>query len=272
VPNSCHTALPPYSNDSARARPRHRPKLSGAPAEFSGFSPSALGFFRKLARNNRREWFDANRASYDAEVLGPLRALVEEMDARLARVAPEIVGDPRRSVFRIHRDVRFSKDKRPYKTNAACWFFHQDAGRAVGVGSGPDGGAAGFYFHLAPGECYVGGGLWMPPRTALRRIRDAIVEQQKELEGILRTRGFRAKYGTLDEERLLTRVPRGFPKDSPAARWLRFVSFTATRPMPEAEALSADLPAVLERDFRALLPFVRWLNAALGYRANARRI
>jgi uncharacterized protein (TIGR02453 family) len=241
-------------------------------AEFAGFRPAALDFFRKLRRNNRREWFEANRGRYEQEVLGPLRALVEEMDARLARFAPEVVGQPKRSIFRIHRDVRFSKDKTPYQTNAACWFFHQDAGRAVGVGSGPDGGAAGFYLGFAPGECAVGGGIWMPPRAALARIRAALVERHEELEAIVGARAFRSRFGELDEDRMLTRVPRGFPPDSPAARWLRYVSLTATRNMTDEEFLRADLAERMERDYRALVPFVRWLNRALGFRPTARRI
>jgi uncharacterized protein (TIGR02453 family) len=240
--------------------------------DFTGFGRGALDFFRRLARNNRREWFAVHRGAYEREVLLPMRALVEEMDARLARFAPEIVGDPRRSVFRIHRDVRFSKDKSPYKLNAACWFFHQDSGRAVGVGSGPDGGAAGFYVHLAPRECFVGGGLWMPPRPALQRVREALIERSSELERILRRPAFRATYGTLDEERMLTRVPRGFSPAAPAARWLRYVSFTVTREMTEREMLSRDLPGRLERDFKLLLPFVRWLNDALGFTVTRRRL
>lgn len=242
------------------------------PAGFTGFRRPALEFFRRLARNNRREWFAEHRAEYEREVLLPMRALVEEMDARLARFAPEMVGDPRRSIFRIHRDVRFSKDKSPYKTNAACWFFHQDSGRAVGVGAGPDGGAAGFYVDLAPRECFVGGGLWMPPRPALQKVREAIVERPQELERILRGRAFRERYGPLDEERMLTRVPRGFAPDSPAAPWLRYVSFTATGALKDREMLARDLAARLEREFRLLLPLVRWLNDALGYRTTRRRV
>ena len=118
--------------------------------EFRGFRAGALTFLRSLKRNNTREWFQAHRDDYEREVRAPLAALVEEMDVRFAELAPEIVGDPKRSLFRIHRDVRFSSDKSPYKTNAACWFYHGDAGR--GVGSTTPHGGAGFYFHMEPGE------------------------------------------------------------------------------------------------------------------------
>ena len=109
-----------------------------------------------------------------------MRALVEEMDVRLARLAPELTGDPRHSIFRIHRDVRFSADKSPYKTNAACQFYHQDAGR--GAGQDAQGAGAGLYFQLADGECFVAGGMWMPARPALERIREAIAETPEAME------------------------------------------------------------------------------------------
>ena len=95
---------------------------SNTPEKFTGFRPAALTFLRGLARNNKREWFEANRERYETEVKRPLQVLVEEIDARLGEIAPEMVGNPKRSIFRIYRDVRFSKDKSPYKTNAAAWF------------------------------------------------------------------------------------------------------------------------------------------------------
>src|SRR5512140_622397 len=108
--------------------------------------PASLRFLRALARHNERPWFEAHRREYETLVKEPMRELVEEMDVRLARFAPEIVGEPKRSIFRIYRDVRFSEDKSPYKTQAACWFFHRDASHRVGQES--HGGGAGFYFQL----------------------------------------------------------------------------------------------------------------------------
>ena len=238
-------------------------------AGFSGFRPSALGFFRQLKRNNTRPWFESHREIYEREVKGPLQALVEEMDVALARVAPEIVGDPQRSIFRIHRDIRFSKDKSPYKTHAACWFYHVDAGR--GVGSESQGGA-GFYFHLAPGEYLIGAGVWMPPRPSLTRIRKALADEPEEFEAIVLAPGFRRRFGKLDEEDMLKRLPRGFAADHPAARWLRYQSFTAGRALAERQVLSPRLGTTLTREFSALTPFVRWLNQALGFRTLQRRV
>jgi len=238
-------------------------------ADFRGFGPGALGFLRRLTRHNTREWFERHRAVYETEVRDPLRALVEEMDVRLARIAPELVGDPRRSVFRIHRDVRFSADKSPYKTNAACQFYHQDAGR--GAGQDAEGAGAALYFQLADGECFVAGGIWMPARPALERIRQTLAEDPEGLDRIVRTPGFRRRFRALDREAMLTRLPRGYADGHPAAPWLRYKSFTATRMLTEREVGSARLAGTLERDFAALVPLVRWLNQAIGYRARQRR-
>jgi uncharacterized protein (TIGR02453 family) len=242
--------------------------LTRGPA-FSGFRPASLRFLRSLARHNTREWFERHRAVYETELRVPLRALVEEMDVRLAGIAPELVGDPRRSIFRIHRDVRFSPDKSPYKTNAACQFYHRDAGR--GAGQDAEGAGAGLYFQLADGDCFVAGGIWMPARPALDRIREAIADQPDDLPRLGRGPGFRRRFGALDEEAVLKRMPRGYPVDHPAERWLRFRSFTATRQLTVAEVTSSRLPATLARDFAALVPLVRWLNAAIGYLPADRR-
>ena len=95
------------------------------------FTKRALSFFRGLARHNEKPWFEAHRDEYETEVRGPMRDLIEDLDARFGEFAPEIGGDPKRSMFRINRDIRFSKDKSPYKTHAACWFHHLNAERNV---------------------------------------------------------------------------------------------------------------------------------------------
>jgi len=232
------------------------------------FSPAAFDFLRGLARHNDRAWFEAHRDAYERELRAPMRELIEEMDVRLAEVAPEVVGDPKASPFRIHRDVRFSKDKSPYKTHYACWFFHRDAGRSAAPHD--NGGAAGFYFHLEPGACISAGGLYKPPRPALAKVRDAIAEDAR---GFQRSLGgaFADRFGALTEEFVLTRTPRGYPADHAAADWLRYTSFTASRPIADAVVTSPKLADVLTEDFAALTPLVRWLNAAIGYRAAARR-
>lgn len=233
------------------------------------FSADTLRFFRGLKRRNERPWFDAHRDEYEAHVRAPMRELVEEMDVRLARFAPEIVGDPKHSIFRIYRDIRFSKDKSPYKTHVAAWFYHRDATRKVGA-DGEDG-SAGFYVQVSPGDSFSGGGIWMPARSVLNKIRDAIADDPQGFARVAGAPVLKRRFGGLDAEEVLKRMPRGFLEDHPAARWLKFRSFTAGRLLRDAEATGPGLAARLESDFRAMLALVRWLNAALGLRAAARR-
>jgi len=233
------------------------------------FLPDTLRFFRGLARRNERDWFEAHRDDYERHVRGPMRNLVEEMDVRLARFAPELIGDPKHSIFRINRDIRFSRDKSPYKTHVAAWFYHRDASRKVGQDG--EGGSAGFYVQIAPGDSFTGGGIWMPPRPALTRIRDAVAEHPTAFGRIVGNPRLRRRFGGLTREDALKRVPRGFAPDHPAAPWLQLQSFTAGRQLSDAQATSNRLGALLERDFLLLLPLVRWLNSALGLRPARRR-
>ena len=225
------------------------------------FTPGSLRFLRGLAKNNNNPWFEAHRAEFENDVSDPMRGLIEDLDVRFARFAPEIGGDPKRSMFRINRDIRFSKDKSPYKTHAACWFHHRRA--TSRVGSEADAGSAGFYFHLEPGKSYVGGGLWMPPRPQLNKLRDAIADDAQEFDRI--ARGLDKRYGGLSDEAVLTRMPRGFADDHPAAKWLRYQSFVSGKAVTDAEVTGAKLPALLAKEFQGLLPLVRWINSALGY-------
>lgn len=229
---------------------------------FTRFSPKAFTFLRGIAKHNRKEWFEAHRDTYEQELKRPLSALIDEMDVHLATIAPEIIGSPKKSVFRIHRDVRFSKDKSPYKTNVACWFFHRDVGTRMQTEAVH--GGAGFYLHIQPGACFCGGGIWMPPRPALAKIRQALVDDLEGWEAIVTNRAFRRRFGDLDTEGMLTRLPQGFAADHPAGAWLRYQSFTAGTPLTEEEVLSPKLPHVLARHYAAMTPFVRWLNTALG--------
>jgi uncharacterized protein (TIGR02453 family) len=238
---------------------------------FSRFTPEAFTFLRGLKRNNTRPWFEAQRPVYERTVLGPLRLLAEELDVRFAKLAPEFVAPPKRALFRIHRDVRFSKDKSPYKTHAALWAFHRDAGRGVGRDAH---GGAGFYFHLEPGACLVAGGFWMPPRPLLSQLRERIVEEQRAFERMVKAPAFVKRFGGLTDDEpgtVLTRVPRGYDPEHPAARWLRFNSFTASCGISDRDALSTKLVDRIMEDYKALLPLVRWLNASLGYPAAKRR-
>jgi len=237
---------------------------------FTAFTPKAFTFLRGLRKHNRKEWFEAHRTEYEQELKQPLAALIEEMDVQLATIAPEIVGSPKKSAFRIHRDVRFSKDKSPYKTHVACWFFHRDIGTRMQ--SEAVHGGAGFYLHISPGECFCGGGIWMPPRPALLKIREALVDDLEGWDAIVSDRRFRRRFGALDQEGMLTRVPRGYPADHPAAAWLRYQSFTAGTPLTDEQVTSPRLPALLAGHYAAMTPFVRWLNLALGLKPHSSRL
>jgi uncharacterized protein (TIGR02453 family) len=239
------------------------------PDDFGGFPAAGFTFLRGLKRHNDRAWFEEHRDRFELGVRAPMAALVDELDIRLATIAPELVGDPKKSVFRVHRDVRFSKDKSPYKTFLACWLFHRDQGRSAAMRA--HGGSAGIYVHFEPGASFVAGGMWMPPSSTLARVRAALVKDLEGFERAVASGAFVARYGGLTDEGVLTRAPRAFPDAGPAARWLRHRSFMARRPLDDAAMRDAALPDILGDDLVALAPLVRWLNAALGYRAAGRR-
>ena len=237
--------------------------------DFTGFPIDAQRFFRGLAKNNNKAWFEANRTRYEVGVREPLKALVEALDAELAGMAPEITGDPKRSLFRINRDIRFSKDKSPYKTNAGCWFYHQNAGRNVGQAA--DAGGAGFYFHLDGKTAFVAGGIWMPARPVLAKIRDRLADDWEGFEALVTEPRLKRRFGALDRESSLTRVPRGFAPDHPAAAYLRLQSFTVGRELPSAELATGKLVAKVAADFALMTPMVRWLNLAMGFKPAKNR-
>ncbi|MGH7709771.1 MAG: DUF2461 domain-containing protein, partial [Gemmatimonadaceae bacterium] len=208
-------------------------------SDFEGFTKKTLAFLRNLKRNNRRDWFEEHKPSYRTDVQEVMLSFVQEMDARFGRFAPEIVGDQKKSTFRIYRDVRFSKDKSPYKTNAGCWFFHRAAGKKVGQEAHE--GGAGFYFHLEPGTSFMGAGIWMPPRPTLNRLRDAIVTDVAGFTAIVNSKPMKRRFGGLSDEGRLTRVPRGYPADHEAGALLRNVSFIVGRSVTDTEVLDRKL-------------------------------
>ena len=228
------------------------------------FTRAALQFFRGLAKNNQKPWLEAHRDEYEHEVREPMRALITDVNERFARFAPEMGGDPKRSMFRINRDIRFSKDKSPYKTNAGCWFNHRSASSKVG-GEAHEG-SAGFYFHLEPGKSFVGAGLWMPPRPQLDKLREAIAEDHRGFDRM--ARGLKRFGGLSEEHGMLKRMPRGYADDHPAGKWLRLQSYTCGRKLTDAQVTDAKLASLIAREYEGMLPLVRWLNSALGFRSR----
>jgi uncharacterized protein (TIGR02453 family) len=225
-------------------------------AEFGGFSPAFFTFFRNLRANNERTWFEANKERFRATVQAQMSEFIAAMAPELKKISKEFIADPRPnggSMFRIHRDVRFSRDKRPYKEHAACQFRHRLA---------RDVHAPGFYVHLAPGEVFVGGGLWMPDSDALARIRGAIVAKPELWKKTVTAKKFLAHFGVLEGESL-TRPPRGFDANHPLIADLKRKSFVATR---MSSARAAQAPAFLNEvaeSFHRLDPLMRFLCAAL---------
>lgn len=227
-----------------------------APPRAAFFTAETFRFLRELARDNRREWFLENRERYERHVRAPALALIVAFAPRLARLSPHFVADPRPqggSLFRIHRDVRFSRDKSPYKTHVGIHFRHE---RAADVH------APGFYFHLEPGSVFAALGIWCPPMPVLRTIREALVADPDGWRAATRGRAFR-RHWQLESE-MLARVPRGYPADHPLAEDLRRKSFTGVCLLEPRDALGADLPRRLEAAWGSGAPMMAWLCRALG--------
>ena len=220
------------------------------------FTADTLKFLRGLKRNNRRDWFNARRDDYEAHVRQPMMAIVERLSRDLLEFAPELVADPRKSLFRIHRDTRFSPDKSPYKTHAAAVFPPRGFERHRG---------AGLYFHIGGEEVWIGGGLYAPDTSQLVAIREHIGDNVQRLRTIVESPAFRRHVGRLEGERL-RRVPRGYPQDHPAAEFLRYRQFIAGREFPPPFATGAAFYRTLLRVFAEVAPLVRFLNEPLSRR------
>jgi uncharacterized protein (TIGR02453 family) len=222
--------------------------MSGAA---SYFTSDLFAFFRALKRHNNRSWFLANKARFEASVRDPFLRFITDFGPHLARISPRFVADPRPtggSLFRIYRDIRFSADKSPYKTHAAAHFFHR-ASKATGH-------APGFYMHLAPGECYVGGGLWHPDTPMLVKLRDAMVESPAAWK--------RARRGLKLEGAVLGRPPRGYDPKHPLIDDLRRKDFVAGRSFTEAQVCSPRFMRDVVAECQRLSPLVEFLTKAVS--------
>jgi uncharacterized protein (TIGR02453 family) len=223
------------------------------PAPAPRFTPATLTFLRGLKRNNRREWFLAHRAEYDACVREPMMTIIERLAADFRSFAPELVANPKSSMYRIYRDVRFSENKAPYKTHVAAVFPTRGLNKHEG---------AGLYFHISPTEVWAGGGMYAPETAQLQAVREHIAANVRRLRTIVESPGFTREVGRLEGERL-QRVPRGFPRDHAAAEFLKFRQFLAGREFPPALAASPRFYATLLSVFRRVAPLARFLNEPL---------
>jgi len=226
------------------------------PAGFTGFPPEAMAFFRGLARNNRREWFMDRKEVYEESVKAPMTALVAALNAEMMRFAPEYVTDPAKAIYRIYRDVRFSHDKTPYKTHIAASFWRRGTIKHQ---------AAGYYFSVSPKEIEVGGGIYMPPPETLAAVRRQMAGQHEQFRAICGAREVKRLFGELQGDQL-SRAPTGFPAAHPAAELIRYKQYLLFTTLDPALAATPKLFRELLTRFRAMAPFIEFLNAPLAAR------
>lgn len=217
------------------------------------FTKKTLAFLRALKRNNDREWFRARKPDYEQHVRGPMVALLGQLARDLPAFAPDLVSEPRVSLFRIYRDTRFSDDKRPLKTQVAAHFPSRKF---------PKGEGAGMYVEITPRWVWIGGGIYMPSSVELQSIRAAIAEDHRRFHRIVTAAAFRTAVGELGGEQL-TRVPRGYVKDHPAAAYLRHRQFLGGREYPPEFAIGPRFYPELLTVFRGIAPLVSFLNTAI---------
>ncbi len=215
---------------------------------FRGFGPQALPFFKALAFHQSKEWFDENRATYESAIKAPMGDLVEDAATRLAKANIPIKGDRKSSLFRIHRDVRFSNNKDPYKTNASVAMTRSGAKSDPGV----------LYFHLSPEECFFAAGFHSPDAQQLGRLRAAAAWTPKAYK--LMVAKLAGAGLSLSDEDALKRAPRGFEDvtDPQIAAAMRLRNFICLRQVSEAAIRK---PALVD-DFCAFasdaLPLLKW--------------
>ena len=216
---------------------------------------NTIKFLKDLKKNNNKPWFDTNRKRFEEaknDFENFIQAVIDAYGKKDKSIASLKAKD---CVFRIYRDVRFSKDKSPYKTN-----FGANMNKGGKKVSG-----AGYYFHLEPGQLFLGGGIYMPMPAELNKVRQEIDYSFKEFKKIIDSKKFKSLYGYLDRspEFLLTRVPKGYSTDNPAAEFLKLKSYIAITSMNEKEVISKSIVKKTTVVFETLKPFIDFLNRAL---------
>jgi uncharacterized protein (TIGR02453 family) len=230
--------------------------MATATETFTGFRPEAIQFLADLAENNDRAWFQPRKAEYERLLKEPLEALCVALGERFEARGLPLSADPSRSPFRIYRDVRFSKDKSPYKTHVAAAFRWIGDGR-TGEGSHEEGDPGG-YFHLGPGEAFVGGGMWHPPREKLAAFRHLLDTEPRRVHDAIDEPSFVATFGQVNGDRL-SRVPQGFAREHPEAELLKLKGMTFGHRLSDADVQSPRLPDVLVESFEVAVPVMRFL-------------
>ena len=212
-------------------------------------------FLKDLSNNNNRDWFNAHKAEYVKQHENTI-AFADALLAELNKHDNIETENGKKSLFRIYRDVRFSKDKSPYKTHWAGGFK-----RATAQLRG------GYYFHIEPGNTMVGGGFWAPNKDDLQRIREDIAMDDKPLRKILNSKSFKDTFGELHGEQLKT-CPKGFAKDNPGVDLLRYKQFIVSTKFSDQEVLSADFPKKMSDVFKKMRPFFDYMSESVTTDAN----
>jgi uncharacterized protein (TIGR02453 family) len=214
----------------------------------------SLSFISDLKKNNHKEWFHANRARYD-EARGEFLAFVETLIGEIQAFDPSVGSvDAKSALFRINRDIRFSKDKSPYKTNFGAFI----------VPGGKKSGNGGYYFHLDPDGSFAGGGVYHPEAAILKKIRNEIYENPEEFREIIENKEFLDYFGEMYDDRLKT-PPKGFPKDFEHIDLLKYKSYIVSRSFDTATLTGGGLVGETIRAFRLMYPLNRFINYALGF-------
>jgi len=220
---------------------------------FNGFPKEAPAFLRALKRNNNREWFLEHKQVFDDKVKAPMVQLVEALNTALADFAPSFVTDPAKAVYRIYRDTRFSPDKTPYKTHIAALFLPRGLEKHA---------SGSLYFEVSAEDVGVAGGIYMPGPEQLLAVRTHLAEHHERFRRLLGDKRLRRLMGSLCGEQL-TRVPKGFPSDHPAADLIRYKQWYMYVQLAPALVTSPKLLAELLKRFRAMMPLVEFLNEPL---------
>jgi uncharacterized protein (TIGR02453 family) len=219
------------------------------------FTPQFFDFFRELETHNKKEWFDANKDRYLADVRDPLQAFIAALRPRLLEISPYLVADPKPtggSMLRIYRDIRFSKNKTPYKTHAAAFFWHQTGGK-----EGP-----GIYLHLGPGGGYLAVGTWRPIPATRTKVSDAIAGKPDAWRDATLGKEFRKTFKMEGES--LAKLPKQYDPEDPFAEDLKRKDFIALATFSEKQVCAKDFIDRVDRLSRLAAPYLGFIIRAVG--------
>jgi len=217
---------------------------------------STLKFLKDLKKNNNKPWFDAHRKEYDA-AKNDFMSFIQTVIDKHGKSDPTIKSITAKDcLFRINRDVRFSKNKSPYKTNMGAYINRGGKKSLFG----------GYYFHCEPGQAFVGGGLWMPMPPELNKVRQEIDYNLDKFKKIITSKKFKSVYKELsrDPEYVLSRVPKGYEADNPAAEYLKLKSFVALTSLKDSDLTSKDLLKKTTTALEALQPLIEFVNESIS--------